>query len=106
MTIFKDKLLTRTDCDEAGDYIVPNVLSPRDLVFRPDIGHKLYHHHFRRDCADLFRKRPSTGHPECTSRQQMKISGADKSIEKGQSLGDTRIESKNRITSISIVSSL
>ena len=22
--------------DEAGDYIVPNVLSPRDLVFRPD----------------------------------------------------------------------
>ena len=27
---------TRTDCDEAGDYVVPNVLSPRDLVFRPD----------------------------------------------------------------------
>ena len=27
---------TLTDCDEAGDYIVPNVLSPRDLVFRPD----------------------------------------------------------------------
>ena len=27
---------TWTDCDEAGDYIVPNVLSPRDLVFRPD----------------------------------------------------------------------
>ena len=24
------------DCDEAGDYVVPNVLSPRDLVFRPD----------------------------------------------------------------------
>ena len=44
MTIFQDKLLTRTDCDEAGDYVVPNVLSPRDLVFRPDIGHKLYHH--------------------------------------------------------------
>ena len=21
---------------EAGDYVVPNVLSPRDLVFRPD----------------------------------------------------------------------
>ena len=21
-----------------------NVLSPRDLLFRPDIGHKLYHH--------------------------------------------------------------
>ena len=25
---------TLTDCDEAGDYIVPNVLSPRDLVIR------------------------------------------------------------------------
>ena len=44
MTIFQDKLLTRTDCDKAGDYVVPNVLNPRDLVFRPDIGHKLYHH--------------------------------------------------------------
>ena len=28
---------TRTDCDESGDYVVPNVLSPRDLVSRPDI---------------------------------------------------------------------
>ena len=27
---------TWIDCDEAGDYVVPNVLSPRDLVFRPD----------------------------------------------------------------------
>ena len=27
---------TWTDCDDAGDYVVPNVLSPRDLVFRPD----------------------------------------------------------------------
>ena len=27
---------TWTDCDEAGDYVVPNVLSPRDLVSRPD----------------------------------------------------------------------
>ena len=27
---------TWTDCDEAGDYVVPNVLSPKDLVFRPD----------------------------------------------------------------------
>ena len=25
-----------TDCDQAGDYVLPNVLSPRDLVFRPD----------------------------------------------------------------------
>ena len=30
--------LIRTYCDEAGDYVVPNVLSPspRDLVSRPD----------------------------------------------------------------------
>ena len=27
---------TWTDCDEAGDCVVPNVLSPRDLVARPD----------------------------------------------------------------------
>ena len=27
---------TWTDCDETGDYVVPNVLSPRNLVFRPD----------------------------------------------------------------------
>ena len=27
---------TWTDCDEAGDYVVPNVLSPRDLVSRTD----------------------------------------------------------------------
>ena len=27
---------TWTDCDEAGDYVVPNVFSPRDLVFKPD----------------------------------------------------------------------
>ena len=27
---------TWTDCDEAGDCVVPNVLSPRDLVSRPD----------------------------------------------------------------------
>ena len=31
-----DGQLTRTDSDEAGDYVVPNVLSPRDLVFRPN----------------------------------------------------------------------
>ena len=45
MIIFQDKLLTRADCDEAGDYVVHNVLSPRDLVFRHEIGHKLYHCH-------------------------------------------------------------
>ena len=31
-----DGRLTRTNCDEAGDYVVPNVLSPKDLVSRPD----------------------------------------------------------------------
>ena len=43
-----DGRLTRTDGDEAGDYVVPNVLSPRDLVFRPDnmdetVPHTLMH---------------------------------------------------------------
>ena len=33
----KSLALTReVNCDEAGDYVVPYVLSPRDLVFRPD----------------------------------------------------------------------
>ena len=31
-----DVRLTWTNCDESGDYVLPNVLSPRDLVFRPD----------------------------------------------------------------------
>ena len=31
-----DGRLMRTNCDKAGAYVVPNVLSPRDLVFRPD----------------------------------------------------------------------
>ena len=34
---FLDKLLTGTFCDEAGNYAVANVLSPRDLVFSPDL---------------------------------------------------------------------
>ena len=36
MMMFKDLRLTWTDCDAAEDYVVPNVLSLRDLVFRPD----------------------------------------------------------------------
>ena len=31
-----DGRLTRTNCGEAGDYVVPNVLSPMDLVYGPD----------------------------------------------------------------------
>ena len=27
---------TWTDCDDAGDYVVPNVLSPWGLIPRPD----------------------------------------------------------------------
>ena len=39
--------LTWTECDVAGDSVVPNVLSPRDLVSRPDnmnetVLHKYY----------------------------------------------------------------
>ena len=48
---------TWTDCDEAGDYVVPNVLSPRDLVFRPDNMDETVPH----------RSRPSTARPDkCT----------------------------------------
>ena len=39
-----DRRPTWTDCDEAGDYVVPNVLSPRDLVSRPDIMDKTVPH--------------------------------------------------------------
>ena len=47
----EDKLLTRTYCDEAGGYGVPNVLSPLDLVFRPDFSDiKLGH---QRTCTML-----------------------------------------------------
>ena len=31
-----DIQLTWADCDKAEDYVLPNVLSPRDLVSRPD----------------------------------------------------------------------
>ena len=40
---------TWTDCDEAGDYVVPNVLSPRDLVFRPDNMNETVPHTFSRN---------------------------------------------------------
>ena len=38
-----DGRLTWTDSDEAGDYVVPNVLSPRDLVSRPDMDETVPH---------------------------------------------------------------
>ena len=31
-----DGRTTWTDCDKTGDYVVHNVLGPRDLVSRPD----------------------------------------------------------------------
>ena len=31
MTNFKDELLTMTDCHEAGDNVVPKVLSPKTI---------------------------------------------------------------------------
>ena len=40
-----DIRLTWTDCDEAGDCVVPNVLSPRDLVSGPDNMEENYYTH-------------------------------------------------------------
>ena len=45
-----DERQTWTDCDEAGDYVVPNVLSPRDLVFRPDNIDETVLHTFTSPC--------------------------------------------------------
>ena len=55
MIIFQDKLLTRANCDEARDYVAHNVLSPSDLVFRPEVGHELYNYHT--GLANLFTER-------------------------------------------------
>ena len=44
MATFKDLRPTWTDCDEADDYVVHNVLRPRDLVFRADIMDETRHH--------------------------------------------------------------
>ena len=42
---------TWTDCDEAGDYVVPNVLSPKDLVPRPEnIDETVPHTHTHLKC--------------------------------------------------------
>ena len=56
-----DGRLIRTNCDEARDYVVPNVLSPMDLVSRPDnMDEKLYYHHVivphrKKTCFSIFR---------------------------------------------------
>ena len=44
-----DVRLTWTDCDEAGDYVVPIVLSPRNLVSRSDnMNETVLHTHILR----------------------------------------------------------
>ena len=45
---------TWTDYDEAGDYVVPNVLSPRDLDSRPDNMDKTVPHTCPRKVTLLF----------------------------------------------------
>ena len=47
---------TWTDCDEAGDYVVPNVLSQRDLVFRPDNMDETVPHRFSHNKAQFLMK--------------------------------------------------
>ena len=37
-TISEGKLQTRTYWEETGDYVVPNVISSRELIFRPDLS--------------------------------------------------------------------
>ena len=44
MTAFKDLRLLWADCDEAEDFVVHNVLSPRDLVFRPELMDETHLH--------------------------------------------------------------
>ena len=46
--------LNCTDCDDAGDYVVPNVLSVRDLVSRPDNMEETVLH----TCLALYGLRP------------------------------------------------
>ena len=49
-----DLRLTWTDCEEAEDYVVPNVLSPRDLVYRPDnMDETVLHTHVIIHCLEV-----------------------------------------------------
>ena len=47
---------TWTDCDEAGDYVVPNVFSPRDLVFGPDNMDETVPHNQKPDNLETWRE--------------------------------------------------
>ena len=66
---------TWTDCDGAEDYVVPYVLSPRDLVFRPDnmdetVPHNLKYEPGAATVELRFKPRPqsTTIQPECFKR--------------------------------------
>ena len=52
---------TWTDCDEADNYVVPNALSPRDLLFRPDIMDETVAHtkHYDETIRGLMAKIPT-----------------------------------------------
>ena len=54
---------TWTDCDEAGDYVVPNVLIPRDLVFRPDNMDETVPHTLSRAVTFMIRLLPELRKP-------------------------------------------
>ena len=58
---------TWTDCDEAGDYVVPNVLSPRDLVFRPDNMNETVPHIFWIDRSGHYSADPDQTAPTRSS---------------------------------------
>ena len=59
---------------------------------------------FRRDCTDLFRKKPSTVHPDFLSQRQKKSSGDDRPIIKGTTLVNTGMELKTGKSIVSFVS--
>ena len=65
---------TWTDCDEAGDHVVSNVLSPRHLVCRPDnmdetVPHTFFFSDVAREC---FQTKVKT---ECKGGEQQGIKG-------------------------------
>ena len=57
LVLVKPIRLTWTDCCEAGDYAVPNVLSPRDLVSRLDNMDETVLHTFRVTHWNIFNER-------------------------------------------------
>ena len=71
-----------TDCDEAGDYVVPNVLSPRDLVSRPDIMDETVPHTRLEKTnvlvSDLVRHKP--GYKATKDDHRLQISGLESRV--------------------------